>query len=66
MICKSYNELTVKEKYQMIGKLVHLVMNDETAFAVADEMVKHAEEAGDFNDVTFFPSTGNTEDNDNE
>lgn len=56
MICHSYDQLTIIEKTQLVGRLTHLIQNDEAAFLVADELIKKAECNGLFDKVIIFPS----------
>lgn len=41
--CVSYLKLTTIEKVELIGKIVHLVQNDEMSFLLAKSMIKSAE-----------------------
>jgi hypothetical protein len=55
MICKSYDQLTIVEKTQFIGKLMHLVQTNEKAFIHAEQMINKANEEGLFTKVTICP-----------
>ena len=56
MICSSYDQLTIVEKTQFIGKLMHLVQTNENAFQAADNLIKKAGDEGLFNTVTILPA----------
>lgn len=55
--CIQYQSLSPKEKIEFIGKLVHLVQNDETAFSRARGMILKGDVQGSFDDVVINPST---------
>lgn len=54
--CKQYQSMTPHEKIEFIGKLVHLVTNDETSFSRAKGMVLRGDVQGLFDDVVINPS----------
>lgn len=53
--CTEYQELDSKEKFQLIGKAVHLIQNDPDVFKAISSMVRTAEIAGCFDDVRILP-----------
>ena len=55
MICHSYDQLTIVEKRQFIGKLMHLIQSDEKAFIEADQLIREADKDGIFKSVTILP-----------
>jgi hypothetical protein len=55
--CKQYQSMTPHEKIEFIGKLVHLVTNDETSFSRAKGMILRGDVQGLFEDVIINPST---------
>ena len=56
MICKSYDQLTIVEKTQFIGKLMHLIQTNEYAFLTADQLIKKADAEGLLDKVTILPA----------
>jgi hypothetical protein len=54
--CIQYQNLSPKEKIEFIGKLVHLVQNDETAFSRAVGMILKGDVQGAFDDVKINPA----------
>lgn len=54
--CVQYQSMTPKEKTEFIGKLVHLVQNDETSFSRARGMIIKGEEQGLLDDVVICPT----------
>ena len=57
MICNSYNQLTIIEKTQFIGKLMHLIQSEESAFLLADNLLRKADSEGTFNKVVILPDS---------
>ena len=55
MICNSYNQLTIVEKTQFVGKLIHLIQSEESAFLAADSLLKIANDQGLLEKVTILP-----------
>ena len=55
MICNSYDQLTIIEKTQFIGKLIHLIQSNEDAFKEADSLLNKASQQGWLNNVTILP-----------
>jgi hypothetical protein len=55
--CIQYQSMTTREKVEFIGKLVHLVTNDETSFSRARGMILRGEVQGLLDDVVFNPPT---------
>lgn len=53
MICKSFEELTIVERRELIGKITHLVQTYENAFSVLQSIVRQAEQAGLFEGINF-------------
>ena len=56
MICNSYNQLTIVEKTQFVGRLIHIIQSEENAFNVADTLLKKADAEGWFDKVTILPT----------
>ena len=56
MICNSYNQLTIIEKTQFVGKLLHLVQSKESAFLIADNLLREAGAEGCFDKVIILPN----------
>ena len=56
MICKSYDQLTIVEKTQFIGKLMHLVQTNDNAFMTADQLLSSADKEGIFKNVVILPA----------
>jgi len=57
MICSQFENLTIIEKIQLIGKLNHLVQTYESAFNVAVSMINKAEKDGLLSDIVIIPET---------
>jgi len=55
MICEKFNELSINEKIQYIGKLVHAVENDNFLFEAGNEIIWLANEKGIFKGITILP-----------
>jgi len=55
MNCKLYSDLSIVDKYQLVGKAVHLLQNDQTACEIIKEMVQAAERKGLFEGVAILP-----------
>lgn len=55
MICEKFNELSINEKIQYIGKLVHAVENDNLLFEAGNEIIGLANEKGIFKGITILP-----------
>lgn len=60
MICKLFEELTPRERVEMIGKIVHAMQTDELCFLEVSQTITHAEAKGVFDKVKILP--GNEED----
>jgi hypothetical protein len=54
MICKSFENLTIKEKIEMIGKVQHLIQTHEQYFLQAQLMIEKAEFEGLFHKVKIL------------
>lgn len=61
MLCKSFSELLPIEQRNLIGAVVHCVMNDEVFFQQAQNMIKKADKQGLFEGVKFNPQPTETE-----
>lgn len=57
MNCNSYQELSLPEKWSMIGKIVHLIQNDETSFTEAAWLIRLGEASGKLDAVKILPET---------
>lgn len=55
MICKTYDDLTIPEKVQLIGKVIHLLQNEEAICRTFMSIVRGAEQQGLLNNVTIVP-----------
>lgn len=55
MICKNYDQLTIVEKTQFVGKLMHLVQTSDHAFLSAEQLIKTADSQGVFNKIVILP-----------
>lgn len=53
--CKQWMALSQREKIEFIGKLVHLVQNDEQSFSRAHGMILRGDVQGLFDDVVINP-----------
>lgn len=62
MICNSFDNLTIVEKVQFIGKLMHLVQSSEVAFKEAELMIRCADDVGMFKGTTILPFQNVTDD----
>lgn len=60
MICSKYEDLTILEKVQMIGKVHHAMQSDNELFDLASRIIDTAEMKGLFENVTILPN--NTKD----
>lgn len=56
MICKTYDDLSLPEKFSFIGKIIHLIQNDEEICKSALSTVRAAEQRGLLDNVTILPS----------
>ena len=59
MICEKYEALTIIEKVQMVGKLLHAMQSDNELFDKAEWIIVAAELQGIFNKVTILPNDVN-------
>jgi hypothetical protein len=57
MNCKNFQDLTIIEKTELIGKVVHVIQNDEKFFGLAKLMIADAEKEGLFKDVKILPES---------
>jgi hypothetical protein len=53
--CDAYQRLSNEEQIEFIGKICHLVQNDEFSFQLAISMLNKAEMKGLFKDVLINP-----------
>jgi hypothetical protein len=53
--CDAYQRLSEGEQIEFIGKICHLVQNDEFSFQLATSMLNRAETKGYFKDVVINP-----------
>lgn len=56
MICKKYENLTIIEKVQMVGKLLHAMQSSNELFDKAKWIIEVAELQGMFDKVTILPN----------
>lgn len=63
MICKEYEELSIIEKTQLIGRAIHLIQNQSEAFLATLSMIRQAENNGLFDNVIIIPDNFNQENN---
>ena len=64
-LCKQFDALTVTERIEFIGKITHLVMNDEVSFSRAQGMILKGEVQGLFDGVKILPKNENNDLSDN-
>ena len=55
MICKTYNDLSLPEKVQLTGKVIHLLQNNEEICNSIMSIVRSAENNGLLDNVTILP-----------
>lgn len=55
MICKTYDDLSLPEKVQLVGKVIHLLQNDELICNSIMSIVRSAEQQGLLDNVTIIP-----------
>lgn len=53
--CNQWLKLSYREQIEFIGKLVHLVQNDEQSFSRASGMILRGDVQGLFEDVVINP-----------
>lgn len=58
--CRTYQELTPKEKRDYIGSLVHSVQSSETLFKMGQRIIEVATQAGAFEGVVINPTPEET------
>ena len=61
MICSSYLNLSQVEKYEYIGKIVHLFMCDEETFKLGCDLINKAQDEGKLDRMKILPESNNTE-----
>lgn len=57
MNCNSWQNLSVKEKVDMVGELVHAIQNDEAAFIAAVAVISNCKWRWVFDGVVINPGT---------
>lgn len=57
MICEPYLNLSQLEKYEYVGKVVHLFMCDEETFKLGCELIAKAENEGKLDRMKILPPT---------
>lgn len=57
--CSQYQSLDHRERFTLIGQIVHLLQNDPESFVALSSMARSAEQYGKLDDVKFLPE--NTE-----
>ena len=55
--CKSWLELSLQEKIEMVGKVTHLIQNSNVGFKAVKEIIESAETVGLFKEVIINPTT---------
>ena len=55
MVCKKYQELSTFERYEYIGKIVHLFMCDDETFELGCELINKAQSDGKLDRVKILP-----------
>jgi len=55
MICHQYEQLTIVERYELYGKMQHLIQNNAGCYRLVSKMVKEAEAKGLLEGVKFMP-----------
>lgn len=55
MICKSFSNLALIDKFMFVGKLTHACMNDCELFELACKIIEEAEDRGLYENVKFMP-----------
>jgi hypothetical protein len=53
--CKQWQSLSIIEKIDFVGKIVHLIQNDDTSFSRANGMIIKAEVQGLFEGIEICP-----------
>lgn len=56
MICKTYDELSLPEKFQLVGKIIHLLQNDEVICNSVMSIIRSAEQQGLLDNVEILPN----------
>ena len=62
MLCKSFDNLSHKEKVEFIGMLCHACQSNESLFSEGSGIIKMAKYIGLFDNVKILPN-GNEEEN---
>lgn len=57
MICEKYKELSLPEKWAMIGKITHLLQNDNQTFEEVAWLITMAEALGKLDNIKIMPET---------
>ena len=60
--CKEYSEMTIIEKIQLLGKLIHLFQNNSDFHREVCTKLVVAETDGEFDNVTILPQQNNSND----
>jgi hypothetical protein len=55
--CKSWLDLSLQEKIEMVGKVTHLIQNSNVGFTAIEQILQSAETAGIFREVIINPTT---------
>jgi hypothetical protein len=53
--CKSWLELSLQEKIEMVGKMTHLVQNSDIGFREIQSILESAERVGWFKEIKINP-----------
>jgi hypothetical protein len=59
--CKSWIDLSLQEKIEMVGKTTHLMQNSNVGFKAIFEILASAETVGIFKEVIINPTTDEKE-----
>lgn len=59
MNCEKYQELTIVERRELIGKIVHLMQCDSQFFDSITSIIRAAEQVGKLDNVKFLNNDTN-------
>lgn len=57
MLCEKYENLTIPERIEKIGRVVHCLQNDDECFDYIECLIRMAEQKGVFSGVVINPKT---------
>lgn len=55
MICPEYFDMSIVERYNFIGKAIHLIQSDPQSHKSMSSMIRAAEQNGLFDEVKILP-----------